>query len=115
MNHFETLLDKEIKYSTKQMNNILDYINRNKNKYKENTNVFAYYIITNILLFHHKKTIQYFEKNNTFFLKFNSTFQGQMLFCEFIKHIYLDTSFISFTNKHTFKEINDSLKMTIVC
>ena len=66
-------------YSLQQCNNILNYMNysyrdllmKGNNNYKENSNVFCYYVIGAILMSDYYKFIQWCYKNNEYFINFS--------------------------------------------
>ena len=83
------------------MNKVLNYMNLdykeiiynpNKNihlKYKENTNVLSYYVITCNLLVYYQDFIKWCKMNNNGSLfSFNKTNENQMSLCNFIKEHY---------------------------
>jgi hypothetical protein len=53
--------------------------------YKENTNVFCYYIIKGLMLFNNNNTIRFFKDNNTSLLNFDNTPQTLKNFLNLIK------------------------------
>jgi hypothetical protein len=66
-------------YSLQQCNNVLNYMNlsyrdllmKGNNNYKENSNVFCYYVIGAILMSDYYKFIQWCYKNNEYFINFS--------------------------------------------
>ena len=52
--------------------------------YKEETNIFAYYVITFILLENYDKFIEWCFHYNTSLLQFKKTIKNQMYLCNFI-------------------------------
>ena len=56
-----------------------------ENLYKENTNVFCYYIIKGLLLFNNNDTMRFFKDNNTSLLNFDKTPQTLKNFLKLIK------------------------------
>jgi len=119
----------EIKYSFFQMVKILNFmdlkyddIHNNDNKiqikYKENTNVFAYYIITTILITNYNKFLSWCQKHNTSILQFDKDISGQVEFCKFIYNNYKNRQLleaIKCTEQILNKDnnINNSLRMTV--
>ena len=82
---FQINISLEKIFSTMQLNKILNYYNLNydivisndeannqiiKNIYKEDSNVFCYYILKSILLFNYDKVFQWCNKNNLNFIQF---------------------------------------------
>lgn len=59
-----------------------------ENLYKENTNVFCYYIIKGLLLFNNNETMRFFKDNNTSLLNFDKTPQTLKNFLKLIKTYY---------------------------
>ena len=59
-----------------------------KNLYREDTNVFSYYILTAILLNDYYGFMRWCEKNNIGFIRFNSTEKKLRDFGELIKDLY---------------------------
>ena len=59
-----------------------------KNLYREDTNVFSYYILTAILLNDYYGFMRWCEKNNIGFIRFNSTEKNLRDFGELIKDLY---------------------------
>jgi hypothetical protein len=108
----EILIYLEKIYSCFQMVKVLDYMSVNyediihmdhhssisiKLKYREKTNVLAYYVITNILIFYYQDFFLWLNKNNTN----NSLFQSkqevsyQLKLCAFIQSHYNMPDFIA--------------------
>lgn len=54
-------------------------------RYKEESNVFVYYVITVILLNNYPQFIRWCGENNDKLLQFNQTEEQQLLFCTYIK------------------------------
>lgn len=57
-------------------------------QYKEDTNVFAYYVVTSILMNNYNEFMALCERNNTMILNFQKTRQNLREVCEFIKKKY---------------------------
>lgn len=57
-------------------------------KFKENTNIFSYYIVTAILLCQYNKFINWCQMNNTQLFKFNNTNKQLKLFQDYIHDVY---------------------------
>jgi hypothetical protein len=66
--------------------------------YVEDTNMFCYYVLTPVLLFHYEETMQWFIENNQTLLQFKKNKQNIHLFFYYIKRIYNNPSFISMIN-----------------
>jgi hypothetical protein len=98
---FESLMQINIKletiYSLLQMNYILNNMGftynslMDKNRileYNENTNLFCYYVLTPLLLFHYEQTMAWFIDNNQTILQFSKNKKNILLFFYYIKSIY---------------------------
>jgi hypothetical protein len=109
---FENLIKINIKleiiYSLVQMKHILgnmgftyeSLLDKNREKeFTENTNMFCYYVLTPILLFHYEQTITWFINNNETLLQFKKNKQNILLFFYYIKTIYKNDIFIQFLHK----------------
>lgn len=109
---FENLIKINIKleiiYSLVQMKHILgnmgftyeSLLDKNREKeFTENTNMFCYYVLTPILLFHYEQTITWFINNNETLLQFKKNKQNILLFFYYIKTIYKNDTFIQFLHK----------------
>ena len=86
--------------------------------YKEKTNVFAYYILKCLLLFHCNDFLHWCSKNNVHIFRFNRTPDNLMSFIDFIKKIYNSESFLdSLKNMKSFlkniKKNNDTNNINI--
>jgi len=66
-----------------------------ENLYRENTNVFAYYIVTTILLSHYQEFLGWCEGENISLLSFKKTVENQRKFCGFIERYYKSPGFLS--------------------
>jgi hypothetical protein len=69
-----------------------------ENLYRENTNVFAYYIIKTILLSHYQEFMGWCEKEHISLFDFKKTSQHQKNFCGFIETYYTSPAFLSNVN-----------------
>lgn len=82
--YFHSLMQLEIYFALFQMVKILDYMNiynyeylfsksksSERNVYKENTNVFSYYILKSVILFNYVKFISFCNYNNDDIINFN--------------------------------------------
>jgi|LakMenEpi03Aug12_release.lakeMendotaPanAssembly.Ray.scaffolds.fasta_scaffold07224_12 hypothetical protein len=104
---FETLINIEISYSAFQMIKILNYMNLTyenlifnfQENYRENTNILAYFIITNILLFNYVDFLSWCDNNNNNLYDFKKTNKNLLNFCEFIKNKYNNPKFLQNINK----------------
>jgi hypothetical protein len=56
--------------------------------YKENTNLFCYYVLTPVLLFHYEQTMSWFVEHNQTLLQFTKDHKSILLFFHYIKSIY---------------------------
>jgi hypothetical protein len=111
-------------HSVLQMNKILDSMNLSYNsiihnteskiRYKENTNVFAYYIIKSILFVHFNEMINWCQNNNNGnILQFRHSLENVDAFCIFIKEIYNSQLCFSFISKLKNNYNNNSLQMDL--
>ena len=82
-----------IEYSNLYKKDILSY-NVRKYLYRENTNVFAYYIIRAIIMFHLHKFLSWCKNNNTHVYNFQKSIQNMDRFGEFISLNYRKKDFI---------------------
>lgn len=71
-----------------------------ENLYKENTNVFCYYIIKGLLLFHNNDTFKFFKDNNTSLLNFDKTPQTLKNFLKLIKTYHNDRDIVNTLKKY---------------
>ena len=83
-------LSYEILISPNEDNQIL-----RKTLYKEDSNILAYYVIKAIIMSNYKDFLIWCNSNNTSLLQFKSTQKNQLLFCDFIKKHYKQSSFLS--------------------
>jgi hypothetical protein len=96
--HFDSFVRTEIIFAFFQMVKILhfmgiqykDIIREKSNKYKENTNVLAYFVLTLVLLSHYNDFLSWCKKHNPLFFAFQKTNQNLHLFCDFIEKKYRD-------------------------
>ena len=56
--------------------------------YKENTNLFCYYVLTPVLLFHYEQTMAWFVEHNQTLLQFTKDNKSILLFFHYIKSIH---------------------------
>lgn len=122
-------------YSCFQMIKVLEYmsidyedlVNFQKNtavkiQYKENTNVFAYYVLTNILMFYYSDFILWCNKHNTSLFQSSSSNKYQLDFCNFVELHHKKESLLQFIHclKNTMYllkkdkiSLRNNLRMTI--
>ena len=92
------ILKINLDYETIINPNIKD--NKNKIKlYKENTNAFAYYIITGILMNTFDKTLQWFDTNNIKLYSFDKNQRQVKIFCYYIQVISKEKNLIDVFNQ----------------
>ena len=135
------MIQIETIFSTFQMIKILNFMNMdysdlyaNNEKssilrlhyYREETNIFAYYIATPIFLFYYDDFIEWCNINNSNILKFNSNSDMQIKFVKFLKKKYKTDKFLNFIQciESTFFQLGDhydkyetlmnTLRMTII-
>lgn len=110
--HFNDLIHYELNYSLFQMTKALrfmgltyhmlystkadDAITRSE-LYKENTNVFSYYVVKTILLINYQPFLDWCDTHKDALLQFKQTSQNQSDFCDFIEKHYLDDSILTGT------------------
>ena len=75
-----------------------------KKLYKENSNVFAYYILTCILLNNLNDTIQWCSRNNIMIFRFKQTPANLTNYVQYIKEKYKKKKFVQYTSK--IKQLN---------
>ena len=64
--------------------------------YKENTNVFSYYIITSILISHYTHFFSWCHENNLNFIEFTKTISNLQNFYILIERVYLSTKYLNY-------------------
>jgi hypothetical protein len=67
-------------------------------RYKENTNVFVYYVITSILLCNYPSFFNWCNQNNSKLLQFEQTEENQLSFCFYIQSHYNEKNMIGCIN-----------------
>ena len=100
-------------------------------RYRENTNVFVYYVITTILLSNYPMFMKWCSDHNDKLLQFNNTEEAQILFCLYIQTHYNTENMIScvvkakrlliktmansqkYPNNKKIKTIMETLKMSL--
>jgi len=123
---FNAFMNYEIAFSLFQLNKILlfmnlfyEYLYENesyanslrKKFYKENTNVFAYYIVTSILMYNYQEFILWCHVNNNNVFDFKKTISHQKEFCKFIQKSYKKRIFLKDINCiHLFLINNENKK-----
>ena len=98
---FEELMKINIQiekiYSLLQMKHILGNMGftyeslmdkKRERPFKENTNLFCYYVLTPVLLFHYEQTMAWFVEHNQTLLQFTKDHKSILLFFQYIKSIY---------------------------
>lgn len=83
---------KILHHNTLQYRNLIDNINTEF--YKEDTNVFAYYVIKSILLYNDDLFLKLLNNINKNILRFESTRENVESFCKFIVKHYNDKSYV---------------------
>ena len=84
--------------------------------YKEETNVFAYYIIKLILIYDHIKFLNWCKKNNPHFMRFMHTKENLTKLGDFIKSNYKNKSLVKTLKemeKYNKKMVNDDINNTL--
>ena len=93
-----------------------------ENLYKENTHVFAYYIMTSVFLNDYKGFILLCKNNNNSLLQFNATPGGLKAFSDYIETIYDCISLLNSishmsklnNNNKNNKELSNTTRMSII-
>jgi hypothetical protein len=121
MFHFEILMNLERKYALIQMTKVLRYMQltyldmidepKSQRRYKENANVFAYYVVKCIFYYHVNDMLQWCRTNNTNVLQFNEKSQNGL--CEFINKHYRNRAFLKDIHYAQSIRLDRSLRMTI--
>ena len=110
---FRNLMSDEVSFSLIQMNKILTHMGLEYKDlssktssssikrllYKEESEVFSYYIIKTILLYHYNLFIKWCDENNHSLIKFNTRDSNIQNFCSFIISIHNKTGFIESVRK----------------
>lgn len=125
--YYELFMSFEKMFSIFQLVKILDFMNLHyellytnkvsKILYKENTNVFSYYILKSILLFNSDKFLFWCYFNNVpFFIKFKPTTEHINEYYEFIENNYRNKKFLDIIDamqklykKQHLKKVNNNL------
>ena len=89
---------KVLKYMSINYEELVDLQRRTAVKihYKENTNVFSYYVVTNILMFYYQDFLEWCNKNNTSLFQSGNTMKYQIDFCKFVENHYKTKSLFQF-------------------
>lgn len=121
MFHFEILMNLERKYALIQMTKVLRYMQltyldmidepKSQRRYKENANVFAYYVVKCIFYYHVNDMLQWCRANNANVLQFNEKSQNEL--CEFINKHYRNRAFLKDIYYAQSIRLDRSLRMTI--
>jgi len=103
LDNVEMFMNFEIMYSFFQMIKVLHFMgleykqlwdqspnanNLRNTKYKEDTNVLSYYVITLIIIYNYQPFLSWCYNHNPTLLQFNKTLENQMEFCHFIDSKY---------------------------
>jgi hypothetical protein len=105
---FQKIINIEVSYSTFQMIKILNYMNLTysditdnhfQENYSENTNVLAYFVITNILMFNYNDVLLWCNNNNNNLYDFKKTNKNLLQFCNFIERKYKDPTLLEHVDK----------------
>ena len=109
---FEELMKINIQiekiYSLLQMKHILGNMGftyeslMDKNRelpFKENTNLFCYYVLTPVLLFHYEQTMAWFVEHNQTLLQFTKDNKSILLFFHYIKSIHKHAPLLKMIHK----------------
>ena len=109
-----TLLHNEVYFSMFQLNKVLSHnglsyndllANKNTDLYRENTNVFSYYVLKTILLYHNFESLYFFWEKEKHLAKFIKKLAYNKMFI-------LDT--IKFNNKIKNDFLEKTMRMTIL-
>lgn len=104
----EKLLNKEMSFSAFQCAKVLNHYSlkytdlyshspesiKKINNYRENTNVFAYYILKSLLLNHLNEFVSWLTQSNQSSFQFIPTAQNTSAFCDMIRTIYDDPEYV---------------------
>lgn len=116
---FNFLINNERKFNIIQVVKILKYMGltyedlysgKAFNKYKEGTNIMAYYILRLILLYNYNDFVVWCIKNNKNVVKFHDTYENKKSFCNFIKRNYKKKAMLEDIKKIEFM-LNDDDKI----
>jgi hypothetical protein len=110
---------KTLKFMGLTYNELYDKTNHAKinrdNLYKENTNVFAYYVLKTIMMNNFQGFLNWCKNNNFSLLDFKKTTGNQEQFCQFIKKNYKSKSMLNcvLESEKILSKINRSKKGSI--
>ena len=120
-NRFILLLNNERKHTIKQAVNVLNHmnidyltINAQYKQYKENTNVFVYYISTAVLFYYPIDFVLWCYNNNSNILNFKKTNTNLRNLLNYYKSIYNSTELLETFSQVNKSSLTASLKMSIV-
>jgi hypothetical protein len=80
------------------------------NIYKENTNVFSYYVLTAILMNNYADFFSWCDKNNISLFKFKQTDRNLDLYYDYVNEHYKDDSFLKLIDYYTTQVIKHKKK-----
>lgn len=114
LSFYKLCLSTEQMFSMLQITKVLKHMNMNysmlvdknidrkikESLYKEDTNVFCYFIIKGLMLFYNNDTIKFFKKNNTSLLNFDKTPQTLKHFLELITQYHNNDDLKTVLNKY---------------
>jgi hypothetical protein len=92
-------------FSLHQMNKVLSFMGISYDSlpgfrnYKENTNIFSYYILKTVLLYNYDDFIDLCATNNTNLIKWQTTKSNSARFCKFIKKYFRTREFLKDVKK----------------
>jgi len=108
LENFDFFINIEITFKIFQMLKILQFLglsykdlysnNSKTSLFKEKTNVFAYYVITTILMNNYQGFLSWCDSNNNTIIQFKKTPQNITEFCNFIENNYKTRNIINYIN-----------------
>ena len=110
---FRHHMSSEIVFSLLQMNKILDHMgieyndlytknstaNIKRHLYKEESEVFSYFIVKTIIMYHYNLFILWCEHHNHSLLNFNTSDKNIIEFCKFVLSLYKKSGFLDNVEK----------------
>jgi hypothetical protein len=138
LSRFERCMTIERDFSVYQMLKVLNYMNlrysdlyssnpkaqmRRLHFYKEESNVFAYYIITALLLFNVDKFLMWCYENNGNLIRYSYSYANNASFIDLISRTYRSDSFKSFIacvnaneiwSNRNYRELQKTMRMSII-
>lgn len=110
---FRHHMSTEIVFSLLQMNKILDHMgveyndlytktstsNIKRHLYKEESEVFSYFIVKTIIMYHYNLFILWCENHNHSLLNFNTSDKNIIEFCKFVLSLYKKSGFLDNVEK----------------